>query len=332
MAESMPVTALVFSPDGSNLVSNGDRSLAVRDPVDGTVRRSVPCDLKRITSLAFRRDGRLLAVGGGEPGVRGEWCLFSWPEGRLVRRSGGPRDLVTSVAFDREGRRLGVASADHGASLWELGPYPGASGGGAGAGSSLGEPTERPRFTLTGHAGPVLAVAFPGSGDLLVTAGGDRSVKVWSLDGGRLQRSLNHHTEAIRALAFRPMEAGVGAGAGSWQEFCATAGDDRTVRVWQPGLGRMVRIIRGHESAVLALTWSVDGRWLFSVGRDGVIRCVEGDSDVLRAQWRAQDDWIYALAASPDGARLASGGWGARVRVDELRARVPGWQAEAGSP
>lgn len=326
VAEVMPVTALAFSPDGTALVSNGDRSLKVRDPGDATVRRSIPCDQDRITSLAFRRDGRLLAVGGGEPGVRGEWCLFTWPEGRLVRRSGGSRDLVTGVAFDAEGRRLAVSSADHLASLWELGPAPAPSGTGAPG----PQPADRPLFTVTGHAGPVLACAIPASDAFLVTAGGDRSVKVWSLDQGRLLRSLNQHTEAIRALAFRP--ARVGPAAGALPEFCATAGDDRTVRVWQPGLGRMVRIVRGQEGAVLALTWSVDGRWLFSAGRDGVIRCVEGDSDVLRAKWQAQDDWIYALAASPAGERLASGGWGGRVRVDELRECVPGWQPAPVSP
>lgn len=304
LAESTPITALSFSPDGHYLVSTGDRCLSVRSPRDASVRRRVACDLMMIRSLAFSPNGRLLAVGGGEPGVQGEVRLLTWPEGKMVNRLTNHTDLVTQVAFDATGNSLGVASVDRTADVWSCDEH------GTTARSSM----------LVGHAGPVLSIGFSSSGQSVVTVSADRSVKVWSRDGGRLQRSLSQHTEAVHALAFRPA-----AGANEHvPSLCATAGDDHTVRIWQPDIGRMIRIVRQHEGPVFALAWARDGSTLFSAGREGIIRAIDGDSDTLQAQWKAHQDWVYILAVSPDGATLASGDWSGEVRVHSLRSHMRG--------
>ena len=291
---AVPVTALAYSSDGAALVSNGDRVIEVRSPKDATVQRRIECPLSRVTTLAFSPDGHWLAAAGGEPGVSGEAVLFSWPEGVLKHRFGKHEDVIVSVAIDAASRRLVTASADHLAKVWSL------------EGNAPAE-----IFTLKGHSAPVLAAAFsPGSGSI-VTASADRSLKVWSATDGKLQRSLGHHTEAVHALAFRPVREG--------PATCASAGDDRTVRIWQPEIGRMVRIVRNHQAPALALAWSADGRQLFSAGHEGIIRRVDGDSDAIEQEWRSGADWIYALAVSPDGAALAAGDWAGTVKLHPLR-------------
>lgn len=293
--QAVPVTALVYSPDGSALVNNADRAIEVRSPKDAAVRRRIECPLPKITSLTFSPDGHWLAAAGGDPGLRGEAVLFSWPEGALKYRFGNHGDLIVSVAIDPSNRHLVTASADHSAKVWSL--------------ADGAAPAET--LTLVGHSAAVLAAAFsPGNGSV-VTASADRSLKVWSVADGKLQRSLGHHTEAVHALAFRPAFEG--------PATCASAGDDRTVRLWQPEIGRMVRIVRNHEGPVLALAWSPDGRHLFSAGQEGLVRRINGDSDVIEKQWRSGTDWIYALAISPDGATLAAGDWSGDVKLHPLR-------------
>ncbi len=292
--QAVPVTALAFSPDGSALVNNGDRAIEVRSPKDAAVQRRIECPLPKITTLAFSPDGRWLAAAGGEPGVRGEAVLFSWPDGVLKHRFGNHEDIIASVAIDAAGRHLVTASADHSAKVWSL---------------ADGTPPAE-ALTLEGHSAAVLAAAFsPGNGSV-VTASADRSLKVWSVTDGKLQRSLGHHTEAVHALAFRP--------AGDGPATCASAGDDRTVRLWQPEIGRMVRIVRNHDGPVLALAWSPDGRQLFSAGQEAIIRRINGDSDVIEKEWRSGTDWIYALAVSPDGVTLAAGDWSGSVKLHIL--------------
>ena len=99
---------------------------------------------------------------------------------------------------------------------------------------------------------------------------------------------------------------------------CATAGDDRTVRVWQPGIGRMMRIVRGHDGPVLALAFAPDGRCLFSATQEGIVREIDADSDAVLSQWHASTDWIYHLAVSPDGKKLAAGDWAGGIHVKQL--------------
>ncbi|HUF61400.1 MAG TPA: WD40 repeat domain-containing protein [Verrucomicrobiales bacterium] len=297
-----PVVALAFSPDGAALVSNGNRRLVIRSPKDATLQRHIACDLPKITSLAFAPHGKMLAAGGGDPGVQGEVLLFTWPDGTFLRRFAGHKDLVTGLDFDPDGTRLGVASSDGQASIWRC--------------DSEAGPSDLLRFT--DHAAPLFDIAFSPSGEILVTAGADRSLKVWNSRDGVLQRSLDQHSKAIHALTFQPH-----ASSDASPLVCATASDDYTVRLWQPETGRMIRIVRHHEGPVLALAWAADGASLFSAGKEGIIRRIDGGSDRIQRQWHAHDDWIYALALSPDGTTLASGDWSGNVRLHDIRPAAP---------
>lgn len=292
---SVPVTAMAFHPTGTMLVSAGNKRIEIRSVEDPESVRYLECNLPKILALAYSPDGRFLAVGGGTSGVEGSAQILSWPDGVMRHSEVGFEDLVTGIGFDPTGSRVVISSADHSARVLELT---------SGVRSSAGA------IHLKGHAGPVLAAGFSPSGKVVVTAGSDRSLKVWSAEDGRLIRSLTLHTEVVHALAFRrPVQDD------PFPVTCATAGDDRTVRVWQPEIGRMVRIVRGHEGSVLTLAWAPDGRMLFSAGSEGVIRKIDGASDVIRKEWRAHDDWIHAIAISPDGKWLASGDWKGSVRL-----------------
>jgi WD40 repeat protein len=161
----------------------------------------------------------------------------------------------------------------------------------------------------------VLGVRFSPDGKTVVTASADRSIKVWEA-GGKLLRTLTQHTEIVHCLAIRPTTEAGAADAPPWS--CASGSDDKTVRIWQPGIGRMVRIVRKHEGAIFALAYTSSGVTLFSAGADGVIRAIDADSDQIRFEFKGHDDWIYALAVSPDGKSLVSGDWAGNFKLWQL--------------
>jgi len=125
------------------------------------------------------------------------------------------------------------------------------------------------------------------------------------VEAGKLERTFGNHLGSVNAVAFRPRGAPV---------FCATASDDKTVRLWQPSIGRMVRIVRGHGSQIFALVFSKDGKQIISIGREGIGRIIDADSDKVLHEWKAHDDWTYALAIDPQG-RLATGDWSGEVKL-----------------
>ena len=73
-----PVTACLFSHDGSALVVAHHNAVVVHSAADGTVQRTLPIDLPRINTLAFGREGSLLAIAGGVPGRSGSIILWDW--------------------------------------------------------------------------------------------------------------------------------------------------------------------------------------------------------------------------------------------------------------
>ncbi|HVR36115.1 MAG TPA: WD40 repeat domain-containing protein, partial [Methylomirabilota bacterium] len=292
-----PVTALAFSPDGSRIVVAGHGEVRILNANDGTGQASLPCGFPRISGFAFSPDGSYLAVSGGEPGVHGGVELFEWPGGASVGRRLHHLDHATAVAFHPSGTLLATAGADAEVHFQQ---WPGLT----------------PLRILEGHSGPVLAARFSPDGDLLVTAGMDRSIKVWDAGTGELQRSFSHHTDIVHCLAFRPRLPGEG---GSPPFHCASGSNDRTVRVWQPAIGRMIRIVRGHGGPILSVAYSADGSRLFSAGQEGIVRIIDADSDRILHEWRAHDDWIYATAVSPDGEVLVSGDWTGTVKLWDIR-------------
>ncbi|MFN3651580.1 MAG: WD40 repeat domain-containing protein [Armatimonadota bacterium] len=302
-APAAPITGLTFSPDGRFLLCSGYGEILVRSVPELRVVRRLPCGLPQIHALAFHPDGKALAAAGGTPGASGSAHLFSWPAGKRIGELGASRDLATSLAFNPDGARLAVSGSDRAARVWAM-PGPGAP------------VPSKPLLTLAGHAGPVLAIAYTADGSLLVTGSADRSLRVWDAGTGGLRRTLTNHTEIVHCLAARPQSAESGP-----HPYCVSGGDDRTARVWQPGLGRMVRIVRGHAGPVLAVLYSRDGKQLFSAGAEGVVRVIDAESDQVLRSWSPTREWIYRLALSPDGRRLAAGDWRGRVFL---------WEWEAG--
>ena len=56
---------------------------------------------------------------------------------------------------------------------------------------------------------------------------------------------------------------------GTW---LASAGDDGTVRIWDPATGQQRAVLTGHTGAVTAVAIAPDGTWLASAGDDGTVR------------------------------------------------------------
>jgi len=61
----------------------------------------------------------------------------------------------------------------------------------------------------------------------------------------------------------------------------ATAGGDGTVRVWDPGIGEQLLVLRGHKGAVNSVAFSPDRSRLASAGADGTVRSWALDLDDL---------------------------------------------------
>ena len=83
-----------------------------------------------------------------------------------------------------------------------------ASGGDDGTVRIWDAATGRERAVLTGHTGPVTAVAVAPDGSWLASGGDDGTVRIWDAATGQERAVLTGHTGPVNAVAVAPMAAG----------------------------------------------------------------------------------------------------------------------------
>lgn len=287
-----PIAAVTFAPEGRSVIVGSQAGIEELSWPELTSLRTLATELIHLSDLAFSPDGRTLAAGGGAPAERGEVELFRWPAGERVARLECHADLVQRVAWRPDGAAFATPGADRQVLLH---PFDG---------TACGEP-----MVLAGHSRGVLAACWLPSGDVLVTAGVDQTLRVWDAASGTQRRSLDNHTGAVVDVATRP--------GGDGPPLVASAGADRTLRFWQPSIGRLVRFAR-LPADPLAICWSGDGRLVAVACSDGRVLLVDAATAKVAGDLAALDGWAYAIAAAPAGDALLVGGADGRLVRCEL--------------
>lgn len=289
-AAAPPVTALAVAPDGKSILVGSQAGLEVRSYPALESTRTLPTEIPNLHDLTFSPDGKTLAVAGGIPGKRGIVEFFSWPDGKRLRSAALHRDSVYKVAWRSDTSAVLTA------------------GGGANV-CVVETASAKILQTLEGHSKGVLAVAFLPGEEQIVSAGLDESVRLWTLKSGELDRSFANHTRPVTDLAVRP------GGDAKTPPTLVSVSEDRTVRLWQPTVGRLVRFAR-LDTVPLAVAWSRDGSRIFCACKDGRLRVIDPDTMDATESLEAIEGVAYCLAVAPDGRVLVGGQNGQLKRID----------------
>lgn len=126
-------------------------------------------------------------------------------------------------------------------------------------------------------------------GQHVVSASGDRTLKVWSLVTGTEVRTLTGHGGSVTAVAVTPDGRSVVSG-----------GSDNTVRLWDVTTGLEVSRYEKHAPGVTAVAVTQDGRYAVSGGRDGMVKVWELTSGFDVATFPTADA-VTACAVDRDG-------------------------------
>jgi WD40 repeat protein len=181
--------------------------------------------------------------------------------------------------------------------------------------------------------GALRSVAFAPSGKRAVTAGMDGDVKIWCVEeqspdfGHVIGKIAQAHEQQGAARAVNSAVFGT---APDGDEWLLTAGDDGTARLWSLSEKpiRLVRTLVGHSAGVTRAVFSPPGTpWLAATASlDGTVRLWtgEGEKPGETANGRVlgggstRSLGVLCAAFSPDGRRLAAGGFDSRVRIWNL--------------
>jgi WD40 repeat protein len=289
-----------------------------------------PDILPQAASLAWSKDGKLLAVG-----TYREVKLFEMPGGKLLRTLGGHADVVRALGFSPDGATLGAAGGVPGVGgeirFWNLADgtlkktltghtdciygFDWRPDGKQFATSSYDKTVKIWDVTkgvsiaeLKDHADAVYGLAYSASGKYLATASADRSIRVWDGQTGKRLYSLAGHTEMVTSLAAHPTA-----------DQIASVSADKTMRVWNlgPDGGSAIRTSPAQADVLTDVRYSPDGKWIVTASNDGTVKVWDA-SNGNEVRKLTNPDAILAVTVDPANQLVAIGGYDGSVTLCKL--------------
>jgi WD40 repeat protein len=332
----LPVLALATAADGKLLVSAAaDRTARGWDPAAGKqlwawTGKSAVC------GAAVRSDGKQVAAGTADGNLT--VLDVSAAEPKEVWSGSAHTSGVAAVAYSPDGSTLASAGGDGVLQLWNL--------------DEAGRPSPGHRFEGTpradkGGAAPLSAVAFTPDGRFVAAAGADAVVRVFDTQTTAEVRGLRGHAEWVTSVAFGPSGRLLVSGGADRKvlafeltpqegaapvghlskvtavtvspdgKTAATASADKTVKVWDLATGRELETLADPTDPPLAVAFlgadrlAVGG--LTTARTSGQLNLWKGRP--TRIANTVTTGEVYALAALPDGSKLAA--WTARAVMGE---------------
>ena len=310
------VAAVFFSPDGRLLASAGwDHEIQVWDVTTGELVRRLSGHSGPVVALAFTPDGQTLVSAGWDQTIR-LWSMQVEPatSSRILT---GFDEPVSALALSGDGRRLAAGGWDQTIRLWQI-----------------DEGLDREPQTLTGHTGLIEQLAFLPAEPIeqtepaLISSATDSTLRVWHPPEDRPRQTLDH-PHPVTCFALHPTG-----------QYLVTGATDQQLRLWSFPAGDLLQTIDlAVEPAAEAqsgtalpvgiagkpfvqetdshwlrgLAFTPNGEALIVAAPDHSLRrwsLIEGQlsepAAVIHSPTPGSD--IHALAISPDGRLLATGG------------------------
>jgi WD40 repeat protein len=297
---------------GTQLVSAGiGRTIVLREP-------AVPAftgHFGAVTDLAVSPGDAMVATAGADRTVR----LWT-PDGRPAAVLEGHSDRVTAIDFSPDGSLLAALTRDHTVTLWNTATRQRVKTvryEGWGASMDL---AYHPRGTAIATAALALrwwdapgltraesslyaagALKFSPDGQHLIATNPAGGLQVLDLATKKAVHEVITDQGEVRDVAISPDGS-----------LIATAGADRTVKIWQSRTGGLLATLTGHTAPIRVLAFSRDGRRLASGGEDQLVIAWEVGSWRKAAELTGHRSAVEALAFTHAG-ELLSGGLDGRV-------------------
>jgi WD40 repeat protein len=312
-----------FSPDGTRIVSGAsDRFVKVWDVDGGRQTVKLPRVPFQVKGVVFCGDGKRIVAAGGRDDDGGSgrwwgmWMAFDAGTGKKVFAEDQLPE-IHAVACSPDGAHFATGHADGTIVVWD------AVNG------------KRVREIKAHREGWVAQLAYSPDGKRIASASSDKTIKVSEAESGAEVFTLEGHKDYVHCLAYSPDG-----------KRLASGGREKAIILWDAFSGKAIRALQGHKGVIHALTFSPDGKRLASVSEvqtgpnrptvPGEIKLwdAEGGREVLSLT--GHEGAVHAVAFSPDGKHLVTGGGGRGPERSLLGSmsqwpEIKAWDAESGA-
>ncbi len=321
------IMAISISPDGRTILTgSADKTARLIGRADGKVIRTLANHNGPVVSVGFSAEGDRIATADARGGLK----VWETSTGLGViafghtASQGSAIQPLKKVAFRGPGAVVS-ASADGTLKSWrfrgawtldrtlnahvfrvlalDFSPDGGLLAAGGGEPSRSGEVKVWEvgkgllgRSLPALHSDTVFALRFSPDGTKLATASADKFLKVTNVADGKLVRSYEGHTHHVLAVDWK-----------SDGKELVTGGADNVLKVWDYAAGEQLRTLQAAGKQVTSVRWITGKPEVVGASGDAQVRIWNSDTGGSARGFGA-GDYVYGVAASSDGLRIAAGG------------------------
>ena len=205
----------------------------------------------------------------------------------------GHKGYVTALEFSNDGRLLATGGIDGTLRMWDVG---------------MARPQERPLDNATG-LGELHHLKFSRNNKTLFAGSTAMDGHSWRWDWQAHNKIVRTKfvADEYRTSCFAPSPDGAYLAAGSMSMLV----------IYEASTSKRPSNYKGHTDEIRCMTYSPDGKKLFTAGQDKTIRLWEPGRyfGALRATYEGHADAINAIALSPDGSVFATSSNDGTIRI-----------------
>lgn len=124
----------------------------------------------------------------------------------------------------------------------------------------LFESSETILMTIKEHGDSINTCTFSPDNNSILSAGADRTLKLWDLDTGKELKTFKYHDDEVTCCAFSPDGT-----------YIVSGSLDETLRIWNADTCEETARLEGHQDSVNSCAFSPDGTIIVSGSDDGSV-------------------------------------------------------------